>query len=517
MKKISSLIVCLALLAVGTAFALELPDALKIPGLTVTGDVMTGLRVSGGTFDDFGKDGVFNVKDDDGNYREPGAQDPTVSAYSNTHGNGAPFRAQLLLVWEREKLGVKTLFRYQPAGPGAGLITTDPKTGKESVAPATQDGRLAGTLNNLNLTIPTAYVYANLLDNKIKVSLGKATDKAWALPTHSYGDEAYGNAGTNALDNKDGIKVEVKPIEGLNVGAHYGTSNLFAKAVTSSGYTDQTQELNAKTGLDITDRLLVVGAKYTSSLFSVVATTAHNFVESQYKDSVVSNYTGGAYDALQNVGRPIPSTSNLLVGVQVAPIDPLTIDLSVAAINLGSKTAIGAYNGGEEVSGYYKKGDFNPFWAIYPNLTVAYKISEQLTASLGISDIQIADAYYTAETGAGISNDDKEGYGLGFLFPITITPAVLYAINNDISVGLDISFKINANGSDQLGFVFKPTATFALGSGATFVVYDELALYTKSNDDTAFIEKHQNAAGAGPLGGASGTTNTLQFDFVWKF
>jgi hypothetical protein len=529
MKKISSLIVCFALLTAGTAFALDLPDALKIPGLTVTGTVQTGLQVSGGTIDDIsnGDKTEGTTATSFGGGAKAGAQDPSVFAYSDDIGNGTPFRAQLQLVWERDKLGVKTRFRYQPNnGPVDGKVTLDSGNVK-SVAPATPDGRLGSTLNNLNTTVNKAFAYANLFDNKVKVSAGKGTDEAWGL---FYSN--FGGGPTTGFDGKDGIKVEVKPIDGLNVGAFYGTGDLFANAF--NGYSDQTSG----------DRRLVAGAKYTSGLFKVVATTTHNFVEvnrsdvhkvynayGYYKmdgDERKPSFNGDAgaqpyadWDATANIDNPIPGTSNLLVGVQVTPIEPLTIDISVAAINLGSWTYGMAYGDKDnKATGTYNKGDYNPYWAVYPKLKVGYTLNEQLSFGLAFSDMQIADAYYTAEAG----DTDTEKNGLGLFFPITINPSVGYTLNDDLSFGFDINVKINAGGSDQLGFGFKPAAEFNLGSGAKFVVFDELILYTKSKDIkdgnglyTDYGKKHPGAAGAGPLKGASGTTNTLQFDFVWTF
>jgi hypothetical protein len=533
MKKISSLIVCFALLAAGTAFALDLPDALKIPGLTVTGTVQTGLQVSGGTYDDF-SNGSKIEGDRFNKDATPGALDPSVYAYSDDIGDGTPFRAHLQLVWERDNLGVKTRFRYQPNnGPVTSTLTPiyekdkdgklvidpvsgDPiPTGEYSGTPATPDGRLGGTLNNLNNTVNKAFVYAYLWDKKIKVSAGKGTDEAWGLFYSS-----FGSGNTAGFDGQDGIKVEVKPIDGLNVGAFYGTSNLFASAY--NGYSDQTA----------TDRRLVVGAKYTSGLFKVVATTAHNFVEvDRNADLGVYNVYGTSApttpkDALKdvNIGTPLFNTSNLLVGVQVTPIEPLTVDLSVAAINLGSWTVGKAHgNDDNEITtgaGAYKKGDFNPYWQVLPKLKVSYALNEQLSFGLGIHDLQFADAWYTAEAGG----TDPEENGMGLFFPITINPSVGYALSDDLSLSLDLNFKINEKGSDQFGIGFKPAAEFSLGSGAKFVVYDELTLYTKSQDikdgngvDTDYGKKHPYAASFGPLGGASGTTNTLQFDFVWAF
>ncbi|MDR2343341.1 MAG: hypothetical protein LBD86_02270 [Spirochaetaceae bacterium] len=479
MKKISSLIVCLAILALGTAFALELPDALKFPGLTVTGDVRTGLLVEGATYDTFGEDGVF-TKDADGEDRETGALDPSVRAYSDDLGDGTPFRAQLQLVWEQDNLGVKTRFRYRPDS----------------------SGNFNGTLSNLNNTVNKAFVYAKLFDEKVKVSVGKGTDEAWALFYSSFANDKE-TANTTGFDGKDGVKIEVMPIEGLNVGAFYGTDNLFGKAFKGDGFVDGTED----------DRRLVVGAKYVSDFFSVVATTAHNFVEPDiYINSYFYDGNTFAYEATQNVPAPMPGTSNLLVGLQVKPIEPLQLDLSVAAVNLGSKTVKSAFNGGEDAPGIFKKGDFNPFWMIFPKLEVAYAVNEQIGVALAVADIIIADEYYYKDADA----TDPEDKGVGGLFPITISPSATYAINDDVTAGLELGFKINSGASDQFGIGFKPSAEFSLGSGATFVVFDELTFWIKSNDDAEFIAKHPLWA-LGGNGGAGGTTNSLQFDFVWTF
>jgi hypothetical protein len=469
MKKISSLIVCFALLAAGTAFALDLPDALKIPGLTVTGDVRTGLQVSGGTVDDYGK--LYDA--DLTNAPETGAIDPKVFAFSDDLGTGVPFRAQLQLVWERDKLGVKTRFRYQPA---ASNVLTD-------------------KLSDLNTTVNKAFVYANLLDNKVKVSLGKGTDEAWGL---FYSN--FGSGPTSGFDGNDGVKLEVKPIDGLNIGAHYGAGNLFGNA---PDYKEDTTSA---------DRRLVVGAKYTSDIFGAIVSTTHNFSEPDEDKNTHTYQKGkGPYDATENIGTPLVNTSNLLVGAWVKPIDPLRIDLSLIAVNLGSRTISVAYTDGKDDPTSYKKGDYNPYWAIYPKLKVGYTLSEQLSVGLAFTDIVIADGYYFAET----DPTKVEDSGAGSLFPITINPSVGYTINDDISVSLDLNLKINLNGSDQFGIGFKPAAEFSLGSGATFVVYDELTFYTKANDDADFRAKHPNFEGANY--GASGTANTLQFDFVWTF
>lgn len=494
MKKISSLIVCLVLLAVGTAFALDLPDALKIPGLTVTGDVRTGLRVDGATYDKFGKNDVFaDVGDGD---RKTGAQVPTVYAYSDDLDDGTPFRAQLQLVWERDNLGVKTRFRYRPDGATEYTVMGDhdnnDATPDEPVGKFSQDRTLNQTLANLNNTVNKAFVYANILDKKVKVSVGKGTDDAWGL--------FYSNfQTTTGLAGKDGVAIEVKPVDGLNVGAFYGTGNLFAKAFTNGDFSDNSEA----------DRRFTVGAKYTSDLFSIVAATGHNFVNFFGEEDSYKHPGPLEYDA--KLDTLIANTSNLLVGLQVKPVDPLQIDISFAAVNLGSKTYKGAFNGGEDMAAY-KKGNFNPWWKAWLKFKAAYDVNDQLGIALGISGIEFADAWYY-----DVADDDGEKNGLGYLFPITISPSATYAINDELTAGAELNFYINSGGSDQFGFGLKPSAEFSLGSGATFVVWDEIAFWAQSNDDIDFLKKHPYIFTVGGNGGAAGTTNALQFDFVWTF
>jgi hypothetical protein len=467
---------------------LDLPDALKIPGLTVTGDVRTGLRVDGATADKFGEEvegsGGFIPFNPYGS-RSAGAQDPVVYAHSDDLDDGTPFRAQLQLVWERENLGVKTRFRYRPDG-------------STNIA---GQGNLNGNLTQLNNTVNKAFVYGKLLDDKVRVTAGKTLDEAWSL--------FYSNFNTTGgFDGKDGVKIEVKPIPGLNLGAFYGTGDLFNNASKNSTRNDW-----------VADRRLAVGAKYTSKLFSVVAATMHNFVEPDLGVNAYRSDSAGTmslYTDLEgNIDNPIPNTSNLLVGLRVNPIEPLQIDLSFMAVNLGSKTVKTAYNDGEEITGLYKKGDFNPFWRAWLKFKAAYAVNDKLGVALDIYDISFADSVYYDVADA----DTAEDKGLGHLFPITISPSATYAITDDITAGVALGFKINSGGSDQFGFGFKPSAEFSLGSGATFVVWDELTFWGKSNDDVDFFGKHPSIQydHQGGNGGASGTTNSLQFDFVWTF
>jgi hypothetical protein len=484
MRKFLIMICGIAIISASAAFALELPDALQFPGLTVSGDVRTGLRVEGGTYDDFGEDGRYSQN---GNL-EAGAFDPDVYAYSDDIDDGTPFRAQLVLQWERENLGVKTRFRYKP------------------------NGDLGGRVDDLNTTVNKAFAWGSILDNKVKVTLGKGLDAGYGL---FYSNFSGGNASINItdFDGKDGVRLDVTPIEGLSIGAFYGSTDLFAKAKGDNSGTSY-DEGNA-------DRRFVVGAKYVTDSFKIVASLYHNFYDwdNPQDDGIYGNYWTAGYfsgDALDNLDKALPNTSNLLVGAQYAT-DALTIDLSMAFVNLGSMTYKKSvqFPEDEEMTNEYKKGDYNPYWIWAPKISAAYAIDDKLTVALALTDIRIGDLYYYKDADA----ENPEDKGAGNLFPITINPSAAYAINDDITASLDLNFKINADATDQFGFGVKPAAEFSLGSGATFVVYDEITFWTKSKDDAEFIAKHNAGPGYKDRAhnGVSGTSNTLQFDFVWTF
>jgi opacity protein-like surface antigen len=109
MKKILALCAGLALLPVSAAFAQDAADAaakpfLNIDGLSVSGSIQTGLRVVGGTHD-AGSD-FLSI--------DSGPETVRAYAYSAYIDDGTPFRAQLVLQYEKENFGLKTRFRYQP-------------------------------------------------------------------------------------------------------------------------------------------------------------------------------------------------------------------------------------------------------------------------------------------------------------------------------------------------------------------------------------------------------------------
>jgi hypothetical protein len=497
MKKTLVLAVCLAVLASGSVFALDLPDALKINGLSVNVDLHTGLRIEGNTH----WKGNADALDEDGNrVGVNGIETANAYAYSADVDNGTPFRAQLVLQYAFENIGIYTRFRYDANG---------------------AFGNTA--LSNLGF-INRAFIWGTVLDKKVKATVGKGLAAAWGLFYSNFTDDQVGD-----FDGQDGVRIEITPITGLNVGVFYGTGDLFAKAVKPNP--NANPPVNSYTDVVNKDSRFVLGAKYNHSLFGVVASWYHNFYD--FDNDTTRSYTsfpgGWKASGLEGdqtyIAKALPNTSNLLLGFQFKGTEsvPLTVDLSVGFANLGSmkvsKNVWDDVEGAQQEASYYNKGDFNPYWSIQPKLKASYDITEKFSLALGLTDMYFADGYYAEETG----DSDLTKNGAGLCFPITINLEPGFAVNDKFSVAAELSFKINAGGSDQFGFGFTPSAEFDLGNGAKFVVFNELVFYGQSKftkteqSDLDWQDKHEGVGSVLNINGTSGTVNTLQFDFVWSF
>jgi hypothetical protein len=401
---------------------------------------------------------------------------------------------------------VKTRFRWQPDGfNGANLVD------------------VAGTVNK-------AFVWGDVLDKKVRVTAGRGLDGTWAYP---WGDLSPSDTGN--FDDKDGLKVEVKPIDGLDLGVFYGTDNLFATGASDRQFhqVDGKAVDNKLTGTN--DRRFVAGVKYGGNTFALAASFYWNPTDVDYYHQKLA---ADGKPVLDDDGRPVlsyadsfagklslalPRTSNLLIGGQVKATDALTLNVNLGFTNLGADTYSEATSDGEDILTEYNKGDYNPYTFFHAKVNGEYAVNDALTAGLTVSDIQVGSQYYYKEGGA----DDPADSGQGQFFPITFTPYVSYALNDNIGLGGELGFKVHAGGSDQFGFKVKPSATFQLGSGASFTVYDSLTFYTESKyanelvdaEDTekTYVAKHPGVADVLNLGGRSGSENTFHIEFGWSF
>lgn len=507
MKKVLFLVLGLALLS-GGVFAADLPEGLKI-----SGSIKTGVQVSGSTIDDNDYDA------------DTGASDPIIKGYSDDLDNGEAFRTDLNIVYEKGDFGIKTRFRVRTGGDGIGNWDN----------PFSYNQDLGSAKGGLEIN--KAFVYGNLFDKKVKFSIGHNTDEAWS--TRSFSFDA--NSWNTGFDGKDGIKFEVKPIDGLNVGFHLGSqkagnSNVFDGF--GNGYPNY----------------FVVGAKYDQSLFGVtLAAKMNNGIRHEYVDGTADNispYRGdptignGTYEYsvvngvdsrpqfLANISnannfgdnKGYFGTFNFLLSLAFKGTDdlPLYVGLDLVGTNVGAGKSTIYYKSG--VNGTeWKTEEWTPETFVLAALKAEFGVSDALKVGLKIKDMQFADTLYTKDA----SEDDQGNAtgGFGLFFPITFNPYAEYKLNDQLTCGFDLGFHVNQGGSSQFGFTVKPSATFDLGNGAKFVVYDEIGFYNKShrpwNEDDGKLNsgsrKHPFDQNFAELGGSNGTKNTLQFDFVYSF
>ncbi|GMO31840.1 MAG: hypothetical protein Ta2F_07560 [Termitinemataceae bacterium] len=528
MKKVITLAAVLSLAAAGAVFALDLPEAMQIEGLTINGEIKTGLNLNGA---------VTSVKKDKDSVKEDAryVQKPVLSLYSDAIDNGTGFRSDLKIGFERElefgTIGAKYRLRYDVG----------------QANPFSSAG-FASTFFN------KAFIYGKAFDDKLKVSVGRNVDPTFTSSWMMYGNALGGFDGlipiltpdtwTN-FDETDGVTVVLAPVEGLNLGLGLGSKNFIKNAVAKeTGSQDISSVLDA----------LIFGASYEKEdLFKVLVSGRYSFYTSgghkgDFLQANAKNIWDGnrllqlnEYSSFTSAGND--GTADLFLNFIMDSEDiPVTVDLFVGVKNLGStKVANQTYadryakkyteatwiakggtpasyatavaSGGDALLNsevQYEEGKFNPYIFVFPRLSVGYKASEKLGITLTIDDMMLASKYW----GANPNETDPTKRGMGLSFPVTIRPEVSFAINESFTAGLELDAYINRHGSKQFQFKVKPSGTFQLGDGAKFVVYDAVNFVTRVKTEK---NEESEALFQAAFGGHSGVQNDLHFDFVWSF
>ncbi|GHU39565.1 hypothetical protein FACS1894190_04870 [Spirochaetia bacterium] len=535
MKKLLSFLLVSTVIAVGTMFALDLPDAVKIPGLSVSGDIHTGLRIDGEAVDQptgwtqaGTAPGSKSQKEDVGEWAATtGLRAPTINMYSDDVDNGTGFRAQLVVTYAPGPIGIQTRFRFD-----AGVNNLF----------------AGGDWNNI---LNRAVIWGDLFAKEdgsgslVRATLGKGMAGTW---TSAWVFNTYGEGWDN-FDGIDGLKVEVKPIKGLNAGLSIGGKDMVKNLInTAGGGSNQTPPQAIHT--------LNIGAIYDHDLFK--ATLGFRYF-TYYESNVTSKMQINRFDESAYAAG---NTANLFVSGQLKPSEslPLSVTLFLGFTGLGSTAGvwkdevIGNNNTGEK----YYAGDqggapgiawkagaregHNYYWAFLPRLDVNYTIAGKIKAGLKIDDWLIADGDYGVDiktaTDHNVTAKPENAYTYyGFAMPISIKPYVSYQITDALGAGLEFGFKINTYDYSKplinqlitpFAFSLKPGVEFTLSKGAKFVVYDEVTFFAKvAKADT---EKYHyrgfgtadytvDASGSQVPNGdlLGGVTNKLQFDFVWSF
>ena len=221
----------------------------------------------------------------------------------------------------------------------------------------------------MQFTIAHALVWGNLFNNMATFKAGLLNDGTWATPYNSYG----------SLDGAKGVQLQVKPIEGLNVGAFMPLDTTktvpagnvpkdmtFAGKYSISGIADVVAGLNlgvaknevyGSVNVTAVDNLTAIVEVDTSDISDI----ANTLVFDEYASYAMGNLAVGAY--LEQVfGSPF--------GWTIAPEVSYTIDKAEVGgsftIASGSKWSIDPYatytlNEKSTVKGYASYDDTSVF------------------------------------------------------------------------------------------------------------------------------------------------------------
>jgi hypothetical protein len=301
--------------------------------------------------------------------------------------------------------------------------------------------------SDVSVAYDYARLYGEFLDDMLKITAGATTGTAW-------GTEGRLDAG---FDSLKGVKLEVKPITGLNFG--------FQLRAEPEG--DMTAEQWIKE--------TVIGAKYDTDLFRVVVALG---LDSDYQgagdyDTKVVTAEEVAEDPeLEVVESDEGKKMRALFGVQIKAVPNLTANLHGTFLGLGDLDQYGvatiAQNAGYKVT---------------PALEVGAGFTEKLNLR-----------------GDDYKNPDAS------TFRFEAEPYVTYKLSDLITLNLSVPFATGWNGdavaaadvSYDLGV--KPKATFAVNDHASINTFYKLGL------------KQLDVEGSDAV-----TTHTVQVNFSWSF
>ncbi len=294
-------------------------------------------------------------------------------------------RLRLNLNWSYGNIGVRS--RVQFSGSSYNTTFTTKVDGTNATTKSTN--------GFIDPKLIYAFGYANLFDDKLEIQAGRLFTNDFGANNLGYG--MYG----------DGVSAVVKPINGLSVGAKVYVSN--------SGEDTISPETFFYTNA-------LYGVAYEQDLFSVAVGYGRE-ASSGTGDSLISGITVSPIDQLSILwendvfhlfgfeGKTQELLSNLVV--DIAPIDPLTIDLGgTADIQFATDIAYSVW-----IEGF-----------------VSYDINDNFTCDIG--------GGYTFGNDAGEAGVDG-GINENSWW---IRPGVSYHINKNADIGLHYAYASGSGG-----------------------------------------------------------------------
>ncbi|MDR2394784.1 MAG: hypothetical protein LBD93_11625 [Treponema sp.] len=409
------------------------------------------------------------------------------SASGDDFADGTSLRAELSAVFSRQEGGIKLTLRKN-VGPLFDLV--DSSTGKPE---------LDEDLNYFGLT--NAYGWFNLWDNMITVTAGIINDGIM-------GTSALEDTATDSdYDAVRGLRLAVTPwkIPGLLFGVAWD----FGTYLGGDQYFGIDQNTNTVAEADrnrVFDSL--------TSLFSQTRIGALYIHERWGGLSVSMKPKGFYYNNLLYPGEELWHGIDLLFGIKATALLDFRFIFEGELRNLGIDTRLS-----KEAAGILAG-----LTSTTLNSKAQQEYAETFMPGYDLYFSTVCDYFYNLSFGARyhLAMFDKVGY----LEADEVTAYKLheirlfgtYKIFSWFAAGLetqwdidgltdhnyDPSHKIDGRDSIFKGFYLKPSFTFTIGEGLSFVLRDKIYFYNESY-----------VANAYPEGGYS--MNQVQLDFIWNF
>lgn len=328
--------------------------------------------------------------------------------------------------------------------------------------------RTNSVISGVEPIVHQAYVWGDFLNEIINVKVGKIEDAAW----NTDGDEDF------YYSTGAGLRLEVKPIEGLNVGLFLNGPN--GDSIETAISNDPK---NAVDGFIFAKEFLLetsFGAKYENDAFYVAGG-----LRIDGKADALDKDEDGFYDYFTRDAPEIdpttPNPTNLegedsnkglgaYIGFGISAVPKLTAIVEARFNNLG---------------------DYNKYGWIWVNETLGYAITEQLEAGLVMHQRLFGDE--AVEDYVDSANKPKAASPY-----LTFKPYVSYGLTDKWTVGLDVPVGIWPDIVDY-DFGVKPNVSYKLGDNASINAFYLFDLEQKKDADDSLM------------------TNTVQIDFIWTF
>jgi hypothetical protein len=395
-----------------------------------------------------------------------------------------------------------------------------------------------------NIGIYNAYVWADFLQDIVNVKFGLIDDSVWATE----GTEGFHNS------TGGGLRVELKPLTGLNVGFMVGLPTADGVNPTDSAkgpfFTDFEYVLPETS----------IGAEYKSSLFNLAAglkfdSAGDGFkIDGAYvknkeitiqKYDATNGYDGGTYNLPQLLTAKTLDTSNVIRAAvpgggewildtngdgEVDGNDgpPIWRYASPTPAVTGPADAYVARNNGALVyagfaltaitnltakleAQFYNLPAFQKAGYVYIDEVLGYQITSKFYAGVDFTQVFFGSKFLVWDYAEETAREQVGGPGILKLAPyIKFKPNASFQINDALSAGLEVGFALQKDVT-VFDINVRPKLGFKLGDNASIAAYYDWA-----------IAKADWEIAPEPLDyewryDFYTTTNTVQLNLNWTF